>query len=132
MAEVIREGNIPISGWVFIILGAVMAAYSKTMEANGNDSLILFFYAGLALVLYGVGKLAFKAFTKKEKKDEKSAAQKTQADIARRRAEWQRKQQLVQQHRRQQMQQQAIIACPKCSARNWNTSKFCHQCGSPL
>jgi hypothetical protein len=66
----IVEGHIPIPTWAWLASGVAMAVYAKTVEVRNPDAagMLLFFYLGIGLVLFGLGKFVFDK--KKEKIDE--------------------------------------------------------------
>ena len=133
-----REGHIPIPPWAWIIVGVIMTIYSKTVQIkSGATGMILFFYLGIGLTIFGLGKLFFNK--KKEDINKNLRKQRAQYNRQMQQNPQQIQQQVQQQQRQAQHQQQKqqptqhnIILCPGCGGQNYSTSSFCHRCGARL
>jgi membrane-bound ClpP family serine protease len=99
--------NIP--SWVYILIGAIIAIYSKYIQtklSSDSTAMTLFFWIGVIFILLGLGKMAFKVIAAREKtKKEPKTEQKSQTNI---------------------------VACPNCKTKHYSTSNFCHKCGANL
>jgi ABC-type nickel/cobalt efflux system permease component RcnA len=126
----VREGHIDLPWQAYVAVGAIIAgiAFFVRHKNPSNNSMTLFLWIGVALLLWGIGKLAFVRYFKKEeeilKKEETSYA----AQLAKQQASWQHQQQVQQQH----PAQHNLLPCPKCGTVHYSVSNFCHRCGSRL
>ena len=130
MAEKVRHGHVPLSGWTWIALGLVVALYAKFVQTKNPDynAMTLFFYIGLTMAAIGVGKLLIKRTAKTETK----AAQTETKDYAKQLEEQRRRWQQQQQRQQQHPAQHSIITCPNCGTKHYATSYFCTKCGTRL
>lgn len=125
-----EPGKRPIPWQAYLIIGIFMSAYSKFVEVkNENSSVAIFFYVGLGFILYGLGKVAFKKFANKESKAIKQEQQRFQQTMQNQHNQNNRAHH-NQVHNNQN--QKTIIACPRCQARHYSSSNFCHKCGARL
>lgn len=124
--EKVREGHIPIPWWAWVATGVVMAVYSKTVQVTNPDAagILLFFYLGIIITIFGLGKLVIEKKQGEATKDVKKEEQRYGQQLQRQERQWQHQQPPVAQH--------AIIKCPQCGAQHYATSNFCHRCGARL
>jgi len=101
-----------ISPWLFIAMGSMVGAYALFINGRlgGSIAMKLFAYVGFGFALIGVGKIMFRWWKEKGSLGEERFAEKL-AGVA---------------------QSPQVILCPKCKAKNYNTSNFCHVCGMKL
>lgn len=130
MAEKVREGHVPLSGWTWVALGLVVAAYAKFVEVKNPDynAMTLFFYVGLVMAAVGAAKLLLKKTAKTETKATQKESQQYAKQLDQQRKQWQQQVRQQQQH----PAQHSIIKCPQCGAQHYATSQYCHRCGSRL
>jgi len=102
--------NYKISGWVWLILGAIVAGYSQFVMRSTNSNLIFFFYVGLASLGVGIAKIVIKIILKNPKNRKKESSESV----------------------RETNPQHQIILCPNCMAKNYNTFNYCQSCGHKL
>lgn len=150
-----------IPGWAYVVIGVLMSAFSKLVEAKTEPGTFkLFFWIGILFILIGVGKYIFKR-NKKEPLAYHQLQQHQQPHPQ------QHPQQYHPQHAQQQpqmihqfqqspvktnfsqgqhhvnkvVQQQpiaqlsqhpSIIACSACGTRHYDYARYCMQCGTKI
>ena len=128
---------VKLSGWVFLIIGAVVSVYSTYVQSKiDSPGLTLFFWVGIAMIGIGVFKLALAfVFGNKSKKDVTSNNLNDKIanslgfgkDLPKMDAEkLQRERGLILNRTK------SIIICPNCSTKHYSNSNFCHMCGTRL
>ncbi|PIN80221.1 hypothetical protein COV13_03960 [Candidatus Woesearchaeota archaeon CG10_big_fil_rev_8_21_14_0_10_32_9] len=128
---------VKLSGWVFLIIGAVVSVYSTYVQSKiDSPGLTLFFWVGIAMIGIGVFKLALAfVFGNKSKKDVTSNNLNDKIanslgfgkDLPKMDAEkLQRERDLILNRTK------SIIICPNCSTKHYSNSNFCHMCGTRL
>ncbi len=107
------KGRKGIPPWLLIMLGGIIATYASFINGrmDGSASMKVFIYVGLAIGVFGLGKIVFKWWKEKGKNSEEKVAEKLAG--------------LPEKAPR-------IVFCSKCGAKNYNTSHFCHMCGLKL
>ncbi|MBU0667032.1 MAG: zinc-ribbon domain-containing protein [Nanoarchaeota archaeon] len=116
-----------IPGVAYIIVGIIISVYSKLMVSKtGKDPFLdIFFYIGAFFVFVGVVKIIF-ARSKKEKPINKFDSLQSMPL---------KKQTTPKQTtpiKPTQQTSQNVLFCPRCGAKHYSTSNFCHLCGSRL
>lgn len=90
-----------LPAWSFVLVGAFVVFMSYN-----NAKLILFFYLGLAFLVWGIFKLSVGYLLKQPTPvEERVIERKIQPEI---------------------------VACPYCGAAVYTTARFCHECGGQL
>lgn len=145
-----------IPGVIFVVIGGIMAWYSKYVESKTENTMMtIFFWVGVAFVAVGVLKIIFD-YNSKMPKPVKKKNQEHRPQQAQMHAQHQHyaQQHYPQQHQRQvhpqpvhnqhqaaqryhiQTAQQpahlTIIGCPRCGTRHYSHANFCQQCGTRL
>ena len=116
---------VKISPWAWLIIGLAMSLFSMFVQSKAEDSkLILFLVAGIVFVIIGIFKLVMRFITKEEKGTPPMGQAQSQPEDF---DQLMRKKMIE-----QQLQAKSILACPRCGTRHYNTSNFCHLCGTKL
>jgi hypothetical protein len=151
---------VKISGWVYLAIGAVVSLFSRYVQNRGGKGLAIFFWAGVALIGFGIFKIVTGFITRDraEKKDVKIKTEKenkffgiglkADANITAEEREriLREKQQVMSklgnrnaqgeqatQSSQQNVQQTPqVISCPMCGTNHYSNSNFCHMCGARL
>ncbi len=102
-----------VSPWLGIALGGMIAAYAGFINKHigGSLGIQLFIYVGLLMIAIGTGRIIYKWWNERGKQEEEQIAEKiahVPNDAPR------------------------IIYCPRCHAKNYSTSNYCHMCGMKL
>lgn len=128
MKKVRGEGHVTIPWWAWSGVGVVMAVYSKTVEVTNPDAsgIVLFFYLGLGIILFSLGKLAVEKKQQDTTKTLRKEEQNYSKQLHKQEQQWQHQQQ------RQPISEHTIIRCPACGAQHYASSNFCHRCGTKL
>lgn len=127
-----------ISGWVFMIMGAAMALFSRYIQNKGGQGMALFFWVGVIVIGIGVFKIALHFILRSEKEKEENVKKKytnplqklglnkdlegVEGDGLER-----EKQQAM-----RKIQETSILICPACGTKHYSNSNFCHMCGTRL
>ncbi|MBU0471014.1 MAG: hypothetical protein KKF89_01000 [Nanoarchaeota archaeon] len=90
---------------VYLFAGILVAGYSKIGPGNDEPFFNIFFYIGIAFIFWGFVKLIFSPSKKREK---------------------------VLNYQQDKASAGRNLVCPRCNAKNFNYSKFCHMCGFKL
>jgi len=88
-----------LPAWSFILVGLLV-----TILSYSNETLILFFYLGLAFLVWGMFKLGV-GYLLREPKPEEEIEKKIEPQI---------------------------VGCNHCGAAVYTTAKYCHECGGQL
>ncbi|MBD3209040.1 zinc ribbon domain-containing protein [Candidatus Woesearchaeota archaeon] len=122
----VREGHIPIPSIAWVIVGAAIAIFAKYTQLKDPDStfMLLFFYLGIIITVFGLGKVVVKQFVSKEQQTMKGEERRYDKQL--------RQQEHAMQEQHQHPARHNIISCPKCGTRHYTTSNFCHKCGARL
>ncbi|MFH1589403.1 MAG: hypothetical protein ABIB43_02455 [archaeon] len=91
-----------IHGFFYLIIGIVLAAYYQFIDTTGEPFFKIFFYIGVVFIFWGIVKLIF-------------------APSSRRRA--------ILRQQKKSGKSLRFVYCPRCKARNFQQSRFCHICG---
>ncbi|MDD9953660.1 MAG: zinc ribbon domain-containing protein [Candidatus Woesearchaeota archaeon] len=123
----------PLPGWLFMIAGVAVSGYVKYIESKSDNKLSLFFWLGIAFVLYGFGKEVVKRLGKKHEKQELQeppAREEVHADhgTAHKRTQETHKHVQGQQHP-SHPHNPNHKGCGQCHAPNHVNANFCHKCG---
>ena len=129
MQKVRGEDHVDIPWWAWLAVGAVMSVYAKTVEVKNPEAagIALFFYIGIALGLFGLGKLVLQRKAEQEHQAQRQDTRGYQERLRAQQQAWQHQQQA-----QQQPSQHTIIRCPSCGAQHYATSNFCYRCGARL
>ena len=141
-----------IPGWVYILIGVLMSAFSKIVESKSEPGTFkLFFWVGIVFVVIGIGKLVFKS--KKEQNigmstadpllnpqnmrpQHQAYAQQAQHLQTHRQfqqnADFSQGQHQVHRAAQQQQQHPSVVACPACGTMHYDYANFCMRCGSRI
>ncbi|MCF7798383.1 hypothetical protein K9M74_00605 [Candidatus Woesearchaeota archaeon] len=106
-----RKKGVP--SWLLIALGGMIAAYASFINERLNNSpaMKVFMYIGIAIAAFGVLKIIIAWWKNKGHITEEKIAQKIAG---------------------MPLPTPRIILCPRCKAKNYNTSHYCHMCGMKL
>lgn len=128
-----------ISGFVYIIIGGIVAFFSNLVYTkSGTGSILIFFYVGLAFIVVGVFKLLKRYIFGRKKSDDGTNSvfsqkrAKERNDILTKLINKDLASVDTERRNPPHMGQQQILACPQCGTRHYNTSNFCHKCGTRL
>ena len=123
----IAPSKTPLPWFAFVIVGVLISGYAKFVQWRNPESsaMTLFFYIGLAIGLFGLGKYALNKKMGQENKQVKQEQKRYAHQLERQKQQWQ-------QQRQQPPAQHSIIHCPKCGTKHYAASNFCHKCGSRL
>ncbi len=102
-----------IPGWVFAVIGVAVASYSKFVQsrsAQPKGVLTLFFWVGIALLVYGVFKTGIWYMTR----EKASRREKADASVSGRRPSYARDH----------------IVCARCNVKLHPRSRYCNWCGA--
>ncbi|MBC8500716.1 MAG: hypothetical protein ISS25_00405 [Nanoarchaeota archaeon] len=89
---------VKIPGFVYLLIGVVVAGYSQFAPNSDMPFFNIFFYIGIVFIFWGVVKMIFSPSKRREKTLE------------------------------HQEKTSGIIFCPRCNAKNFSYSRFCHMC----
>jgi hypothetical protein len=116
---------VKIHGSVWMILGVLMAVYSKFIQSKvQKSSLSLFFWVGIGFVVYGVFRLIVDYILKDSSK--KSSNNDVDSVLDRLKKE---KDEMI---KNSDDSGKEIVSCARCSTRHYSNSNFCHMCGFKL
>ena len=122
---------VKIHGGVYVVLGILMSLYAKFVEAKVHKpGMVLFFWIGLGFIGFGVFRLIINYVFKSKsstKKDTVSELEKMKLE----------REKIMQQDNSNNANQQfsfnkEIISCSRCGTKHYNSSNFCHMCGTQL
>ena len=119
-----------IHGLVYVVLGILMAVFSKFIESKlDNNSMALFFWVGLGFIAFGVFRLmtlfVFNDSSKKPKLERKNS----NPELEKLKQE---KAKMMSGQSRTQESEREIVVCPRCGVKHYSSSNFCHMCGCSL
>ncbi len=119
----------PLSGWVYVVVGFVVAVLSYIFNsASGTKKMVLFFIIGIAFIVTGF----VQVYRKKEEKKLLKAklAKHKQPQLQQRQyPHFQKSQQIMQQRHPAQLQ---IARCMYCGVPVYTTQQYCHFCHARL
>ena len=115
-----------IHGLVYLVIGIAMIAITLFVQSKVQGSSIVFFiYVGIVFLIIGIYKLVTKYILGKEKNE----------NITKELGLHKRKYMKELLHNNDYTQNtgnKKIILCPNCSAKHYDTSNYCHKCGTKL
>ena len=103
-------GNYKISGWIWLILGAIVSGYSQIVMMKAKNNMLLFFYVGLVFIGIGVAKILIKVILKNPKNRKKD----------------------LELPKESKSSSYKIIFCPRCKSKNYDSFNYCQSCGYKL
>ncbi|MGV8169655.1 MAG: zinc-ribbon domain-containing protein [Candidatus Nanoarchaeia archaeon] len=130
-----------ISGWVFMIIGAAMALFSRYIQKKGGEGMDLFFWVGVIVIGIGVFKVAAWFILRKERKakEEKEGKKQFTNPLQKLRlnkdlegVDGEKLEQEKNQAMKKIQETAAVVSCPNCGTKHYSNSNFCHLCGTRL
>ncbi|MCC7574687.1 hypothetical protein KO361_03795 [Candidatus Woesearchaeota archaeon] len=117
---------VKIHGSVWMILGVLMAVYSKFIQSKiQKSSLSLFFWVGIGFVVFGVFRLIIDyVLSDSSKKSRKDNDVDSVLDRLKKEKDEMSKNHVY--------SSKEIISCARCGTRHYSNSNFCHMCGYSL
>ena len=132
---------VKIPGIAFLIIGGIMAGYSKFIESRtDNSTMTVFFWIGVVFIVVGVLKLIFEISFRKSRKEKKLSKRDGKKQERLNRYDTQEKNYYDQQIRGQdhhverasQPVHQSIISCQRCGTKHYSHANFCQKCGNQI
>lgn len=122
-----------IHGGVYVVLGILMALYSKFIQSKlNNSSMSLFFWIGIGFVAFGVFRLiTLFVFKDSSSKVSVKKSKSNNSELERLKAEKEKMMKGNNQGSERSVNGD-IVACPRCGTKHYSTSNFCHMCGCSL
>lgn len=128
---------VKISGWIYLVIGGAVAAYSKFIQTKiDSPGMTLFFWAGILMLGVGVFKLVMSfIFSNKMKQEQTPGSFEDRVanklgfskDLPKIDAEkLQRERDMI------LNRTSSIVVCPSCGTKHYSNSRFCHMCGTRL
>lgn len=133
-----------LSGWVYLLVGALMIGYVEFIEGRTEEgSLVFFFWVAVALILYGIGKESIGRLSKKPKEKELVGPPKHEEHVHDHRHpaghqfhgkshHESHRHTRPEGHRHTSHPHQASVTCPRCHTTSPGHRKFCHNCSFQL
>ncbi|NQU97895.1 hypothetical protein HQ533_00350 [Candidatus Woesearchaeota archaeon] len=92
--------------WFFyLVVGIVIAGYSKFGPMAGEPFLNVFFYIGVVFIFWGIVKMIFSPSGRRDK---------------------------VMKYKEEKSKGSGNVVCPKCKSNNFTYSRYCHICAYRL
>lgn len=130
---------VKIHGAVYVILGILMAAYSRFIQNKvQKPSMSLFFWVGIGFLVYGVFRLLIQyVFSDKSASKKNISSSNPALDRLKREKEMlmnknNTNNNSTNSNTSQDSSSKEIVACPRCKTKHYSNSNFCHMCGFSL
>lgn len=127
-----------INGLVYILIGAVVIGYSKFVESQNPDAnLVIFFWVGVAVIMFGVFRLVVNAIlgtkdSQESKEMSKANLDKLNLNPALSKVKVSGSAEEERRRIQQQINANRNAPCPRCQNMIPVTSQFCPNCGVRL
>lgn len=126
-----------LPGWIFLLVGAGVMAYSRFIESRQDANLTFFFWIGAIFTVYGLVKEGSRWLTKRKRKEkvgppprkEEQQQHTHPAGHAHGNSPHRTHEHTKQQRHTSHPHQAKYKVCPRCHKHNNTDANFCHNCG---